>query len=128
MDDFDRWHDIKVRLHSSRRVPYGYKEREVWWLAVGQNIGVEENGKGREFSRPVLILKGFSKYGFWGLPLSTTQKRSQYYYPVITGGKEGAVLLSQLRMFDTHRLIKRYTTLEKSAFEDIKRAVVNFLK
>ena len=34
-----------------------FKEREIWWIAVGRNVGEESNGKGNRFSRPVIVFK-----------------------------------------------------------------------
>jgi len=33
----------------------GYKKRETWICNIGENIGFEEDGKGNEFTRPVII-------------------------------------------------------------------------
>ena len=33
-----------------------FKERDIFWVSIGQNIGYEQNGKSDIFSRPVLIL------------------------------------------------------------------------
>lgn len=36
------------------------KEREVWATHIGQNIGMEINGKERNFTRPLVVLKTFN--------------------------------------------------------------------
>lgn len=46
-------------------------EGEVWWVAIGENVGVEINGKSRYFSRPVIVFRKLSHLGFMGIPLST---------------------------------------------------------
>lgn len=64
--DFEAWHIVKKNVHEAFMArPAGYKERDVWWVCLGHNIGFEEDGKGQNFSRPVLVIKGFNKQMFW---------------------------------------------------------------
>ncbi len=61
--DFDKWNEKKKKLDV--RVieeTLFFKEAEVWWIHIGLNIGFETNGKGEEFTRPVLILKKYNKF------------------------------------------------------------------
>jgi mRNA interferase MazF len=79
MKKFDEWNDIKKELDIKKKnvIP---KEREVYWASIGENIGFEQNGKGDVFSRPVLIIKRFSKNIFYGVPLSTQIKDGNFFY------------------------------------------------
>lgn len=124
---FRLWAKLKRKINDSTSVPMGYKERDIWWVAIGHNVGVEEDGKGDYFNRPVLIIKGFSKYQFWGVPLSTTKKTGEYYYPFVVNGKVSTALLSQLRVFDTRRFINKYGVADKKSFSEIKQKLVDFL-
>ena len=49
--EFNEWNQLKQKLHNSHRIPR-IKEHEIWWCAVGKNIGVEINGKNQVLSRP----------------------------------------------------------------------------
>lgn len=125
--DFIAWHAVKAAIHSKTKT-VGYKEREVWWFALGHNVGCEEDGKGTDFTRPVLIVRGFSSALFWGLPLSTTNKRGIYYYPFTNAkGTTSVALLSQLRAFDTKRLIVKQEMINATDFAAIKRSLIDFL-
>jgi len=124
---FNRWTKLKRKLDSSKGRPAGYKERDIWWVCLGHNVGVEEDGKGEDFNRPVLIVKGFSKYQFWAVPLSTTDKRGEYYHPIVVNGKVSTVLLSQLRTLDTRRLISKYGMLNQKDFAEIKLKLIDFI-
>lgn len=55
-----------------------FKEGEIWWAYLGLNIGFEIDGKGKDFSRPVLVLKKYNGYSFLALPLSTSQSINKY--------------------------------------------------
>jgi len=54
-ENFKNWIDIKFRIHEDNRRPF-FNQREIWWASLGQNIGDEENGKGVNFMRPVIII------------------------------------------------------------------------
>ena len=124
---FRAWHKLKYKLHFNKNVPAGYKERDIWWVSIGHNVGVEEDGKSNQFSRPVLIVKGFSRYQFWGVPLSTTEKEGKYYHKFVANGKVSTALLSQMRVFDTRRFISKYGMIGIKDFRAVKKKLVKFL-
>ena len=124
---FRAWHKLKVKINLSSNIPAGYKERDIWWVSIGHNIGIEEDGKGDMFNRPVLVVKGFSRYQFWGLPLSATGKEGKYYHKFVVNGKVSTALLSQLRVYDTRRLISKYGMLNVKDFNIIKKTLIKFL-
>jgi len=124
--DFDMWNHKKKTVHSVAE-PIFYREREIWWVSLGVNVGFEEDGKNANFTRPVLVLKKFSKNVFVGIPLSTTEKEGKYYckFPFLNG--ESTALLSQIRLFDTRRMADKMGRLEDSVFQTIRKAVKNLL-
>jgi mRNA interferase MazF len=63
MEKFDQWNTVKQNTHQKKERVF-FHEREIWFLSIGQNIGFEQNGKGSNFLRPVLILKQFSNEVF----------------------------------------------------------------
>lgn len=58
--EFDEWNELKKRRNCSGSLPM-INDGDIWWCAVGKNVGIEIDGKGRRFSRPVLIMKKLSK-------------------------------------------------------------------
>lgn len=58
---FDEWIEVKKSRHDSARLPV-IKDGEIWWCAMGENIGVEINGKNESFARPVLVFKKLSRW------------------------------------------------------------------
>jgi mRNA interferase MazF len=120
---FDNWNNVKKKTDKSIRTQE-YKERDIWWCKIGINIGDEEDGKKKNFSRPILIIKGFSHNVFWCLPLSTTIKNNKYYFKLgKVSGKEASVIISQIRLLDRKRLINKIGVLNKEKFEEIRKAV-----
>lgn len=125
--DFDKWNTCKKKLHYDKDRPF-YHEREIWWCATGINIGVETDGKGTDHGRPVLVLKGFNKQSFLGVALTGHKKQGEYY--VFLGkvkDRYASVNLSQIRLFDTKRLVNKMGTLDKNKFEKIRKAVKDLL-
>ena len=54
---FANWTKLKIRIHASEsnRNVY-FKEGQIWWASIGQNIGVEANGKNKNYERPVIMM------------------------------------------------------------------------
>ena len=99
--DFNKWHDKKANLHD-RGSRVFFHEREVWWCSLGLNIGFEQDGKGFDFARPVLIIKGFNKEVFLSVPLTTKNKKGKYYADINLGDKVARkIILSQIRLVDS---------------------------
>lgn len=117
---FLEWVGLKEKLHHQNHRPPLFKEAEVWWCYIGENIGIEVNGKGNQFTRPVVIFKKYDKYSFLGLPLSTKLKVGTWYAPVRFGEKDQIVVLSQGRVFDYRRLKEKVGELEEEEFKKVK--------
>ncbi len=62
---FDEWNEVKKNMHSAAYLPR-VSEGDVYWCGFGENVGVEINGKNELFSRPVLVFKKLSRFGFFG--------------------------------------------------------------
>jgi len=121
--EFDAWNEKKKVVHDRESVPF-FHEREVWWCTIGLNVGYEQDG-GDKFERPILVVKKFNRDVLWVLPLTTSDKRNQYYFPI--SGKEGsAVILSQLRLVSSKRLERLMYKLPKGQFKQILAQVQQF--
>lgn len=127
--EFDAWNAEKKALQLANRQPPKFKEREIWWCALGVNLGHEQNGdtvphNGRPatFRRPVLVLKKLSATGCVVLPLTTREKTGSWYFPLSVQGRQNWVLLDQVRFISAIRLNSRLVTLPEREFEDIRQA------
>ena len=130
MKDFDTWNEIKKKYDGKNRLlrPAYMKEREIWWLSLGLNIGDEEDGKGGNFERPVVVIKKFNNNLFWGCTLSTKIKESNpYYIKIQTRTGIQSVIISQLRLYDTKRLEEKMETLNQIDFQKITTAIKKLL-
>jgi mRNA-degrading endonuclease toxin of MazEF toxin-antitoxin module len=123
MKDFDRWNALKKQLDAHHAPPH-FNEREIWWCSVGVNVGYEVYGKGKLFTRPVLIFKKQSKATFFGIPMSTKIKPRGDYYVLEFGGRYVAMMLGELRRFDSRRLADKMGKLSEERFEEVRKAVL----
>ncbi len=45
--DYKIWTPVKKNINNNRSHPIGYKARDIWICNIGENIGFEEDGKGK---------------------------------------------------------------------------------
>ena len=104
--NFKEWIIIKSDLHQ-KGVLRNVKEGDVWWCAVGENVGIEINGKSETFARPVLVLRKLSRFGFMGIPLTSQKHDGNWYAHFEFKGIDQYAALAQARVFSTSRLYKK---------------------
>lgn len=125
--DFDSWNVNKKQIHENKQRPY-YKEKEIWWCALGHNIGFEQDGVGKNFDRPVIILKGFSRESGLIIPLVGKNKKGKFYFSLgKVKGRKATAVLSQIRLIDVKRLISRIDKLNYEKYEKLKTATKELL-
>lgn len=127
MKDFEKWNKNKKVINNRKNSIY-YYEREIRWCNLGVNIGFEQDGTGKGFSRPVLILKAFSRTVCLIVPLTTSLKDNPYHFLIgEIQGKKSFAIFSQLRLIDTKRLQAKVNTLKIEIFEQLKKAIKDML-
>ena len=123
MKQFDEWNEVK-KSTNDEKVRVGFKQRDIFYMRMGQNIGFEQDGKGDEFVRPVVIIKGFNREMFFAVPLSTKIKEGRFYYTFEFKKSAAMVmnnaLLSQLRLFSTKRLLNKIGVIGQDDFMKLK--------
>lgn len=122
--DFSGWMGVKENIHFTGRVP-DIREGEVWWCAVGENVGIEINGKNDVFSRPVVVMKKLSKYGFLGVPLTSQKHEGTWFVPFVFKEREQYASLAQIRVLSVSRLYKKMGMIPNSDLELIKDGFKN---
>ena len=116
---------LKKQIDALERRPPTIKQREIWWCSLGLNVGVEQDGKNDLFERPVLVVRKFNHRSFIGIPLTTKiknfpfRKHINYRNEKQDKTREGQLLLTQMRAFDTLRLTRYVGKLGKDQFEDV---------
>ena len=127
--DFDRWNEHKKALDANAPRVYVH-ERELWFVHLGTNVGFEQDGRGDESLRPVLVLRKFNNEVVWALPLTRRNKPSSAYYvsfdytvfPEVANAplRSSVAILSQLRLLDIKRFRYKIGTVPTDTFEVMK--------
>ena len=86
---------------------------------------MEIDGKSKKFSRPVLILKKFSKFCFMGVPLTSQIKKGSWYAEFVFQNKTQTASLIQARLIDVPRL---YNKIGQVPDSDLRLVRDKFLK
>jgi mRNA-degrading endonuclease toxin of MazEF toxin-antitoxin module len=123
--DFDKWNEDKKKIHNRLDGPF-FHDREIWWCSLGLNIGFEQDGSGESYYRPVLVLKAMSKQTCFIIPLTTSGNQHPLRPSIgIVEGKQARALLSQMRLIDAKRFVRKAGYLDKEIYEDIRKTVKN---
>ncbi len=103
--DFDRWNEEKKRLANEVASPLAFpNDGEVWVCTMGKNLGHEQNGGPKDFSRPALVIRKFNNEMFWIVPLTSKQKLFDFYFNYTDpSGIPVAAILAQLRLVSINR-------------------------
>ena len=125
MDDFDLWNVEKKRLDNVDAIR-SIKVREIWWVGVGKNVGMEINGKNVQFTRPVLIIKKLSKYSFVGVPLTSQEHHGSWYASFVFKDKVQYAALHQVRSYSVKRLHKRMGQIPQSDLDVVLGGLKDF--
>lgn len=101
--DFDGWIVIKKKIHFKASIRT-IKDGEIWWCKIGENVGKEICGKGKDFLRPILIVKKLSKYNFIGVPLTSKKHEGDWYIRFTFKNKEEYAVVAQVENVSVYRL------------------------
>ena len=63
MKDFVNWHKVKNNIENKKQRIY-FQIRDVLFCSIGENVGFEQDGRGKEFLRPVVVVKKFNNEVF----------------------------------------------------------------
>ena len=127
--NFDKWNELKKKIEFEKSEPDKYpKMGEVWMCSLGRNIGYEQNGSEDNFSRPVLIIKKFNNQMFWCIPLSTKQKKFDFYYNYTDpNNQKVSAILAQMRLISVKRLKRNLYEFNKNKLGEIILKLKSYL-
>ncbi|MFH1170428.1 MAG: type II toxin-antitoxin system PemK/MazF family toxin [Candidatus Vogelbacteria bacterium] len=119
---FLEWIGLKEKLHNIDNIPPLIKERDLWWISFGENIGSEMNGKSKLFSRPGVVIKKLSRGFLLVAPTTSQKKEGTWYVPIKQEGQDMYVCLHQIRTIDYRRLSNRLGVMDEADFKRVKEA------
>ena len=125
--NFNQWNEVKKET-SKENLLVGYKTRDIFNVKVGQNIGFEQNGKDKDFVRPVIVYKKLTKDMFIGIPLTTTIRKGSFFFSFeFLQNKMSVAILPQAKLFSSKRLLNKTGVINKKDFENLKRKYLELL-
>lgn len=115
--DFDKWNEIAKSVDSdNKNREVFFREQEIWWCAIGVNIGSEIDGKNDLFERPVLILRKINKDLLLIAPLTSKIKNDDFRILTSCDGIDSQILLFQCKVISVQRLIKRIGFIKMNVY------------
>lgn len=125
MKNFDIWNE-KKKVINEKPIVIGVNEREIWWMTLGLNVGIETNGKHDEFKRPALVIKRFNKDMVWILPMTSKNKSPIFYEKFIVDGVSYFAAITQIKTVSTKRFLRKINTIKGIDFNRVLKKVINF--
>lgn len=122
---FNAWTKLKRKVHNYDGPLVHCKTRDVWWVSMGHNVGLEQDGKGDNFERPVLIMKVFNESLFLGMPLTSKEHEGKYFFKLEYSGIPSVAVLSQARAFSQKRLLNKVGVVPIDMYNNLKQQYVN---
>jgi len=116
--EFDKWNEKAKELNA---VPFNeyFHEREIWWCALGVNIGSEQDGKNESFERPVIINKKIRHDLVFIVPVTTKIGDYPDRISAIIAGQESQILISQARTISSRRLLRGIGRVKVSIYQSV---------
>ena len=102
-------------------------EGDVVWVAVGENVGVEIDGKSEKYSRPVVVLRKHTAQCFTGIPLTSQPHGGSWYADFEFQGKKQVAVLIQAKLFDASRVYGRIGKLSRKDHTHLLNSYIKFI-
>ena len=124
--EFNKWNELKKKIQKTRK-KFGFNEREIVYVNIGKNIGTEENGKGDEFLKPVLVFKKFNANQFIGFPLTSQKPKKEnekFYYKL---KEDSYIILSQIKTYSAKRISHKIAKISSKKSDEIYERFVKLV-
>ena len=124
--DFQQWHQKKEAINEILESPF-FHERDIWFCHLGANVGFEQDGRGDDFLRPVVVIRKFNNQIFWAIPLTKASKKinkktEKYYFSFsFISNVQSVAILSQIRLIDAKRLGRHIGVMTENDFLELTR-------
>jgi len=127
LNDFTKWSTKKQKINDSK-VNFQFRQKDIFFMSIGKNIGFEQSGHGDDFKRPVLVYKKFNKFVFLGIPLTSKPKHDKFHFEFeYKKGTKSFAILSQIRLFDMRRALYHDGKISKIKFEEMQKSLLDLI-
>lgn len=125
--DFERWAEVAEEVEKRERLKF-VKVGAIYWCHLGVGIGSELMGKGKELTRPVLVLGKIDERLILIVPITTKTKRGGHYVDVVVNGVLENAILYQSKIIDVKRIGDFIDEVSLAFLKDIHRTYIRFLE
>jgi mRNA-degrading endonuclease toxin of MazEF toxin-antitoxin module len=125
--NFDLWNSKKKNIHNKNNL-IGFSQYEIVFMKIGINVGFEQDGKGDDFLRPVLVYKKFNNHVFLGIPLTSKAKDNKFHFEFeYKKGKKSYAILSQVKLLDIKRAKYKDGKISKNNFIELQDKLLKLI-
>jgi len=127
-EDYNNWNKLKQNINKKNKIIY-FREGQIWYINMWINIWYEEDWKKENYSRPVLILKKFSKDTFLWVSTTSISKKWKFYYNIWKiKWIENFLILSQIRLYSSKRLLSHIWWISIEESKIIKKKISKLIE
>ncbi|MBA1438460.1 MAG: dTDP-4-dehydrorhamnose reductase [Epsilonproteobacteria bacterium] len=124
---YDQWNEQKKQI-AKNETCIKFQQFHIIFMKMGVNIGFEQDGKGEECLRPVLVYKKFNHRVFLGIPLTSKPKFDRFHFEFeYKRGKKSYAILSQIKLFDIKRAKYYDGKISKKQFEKLQEKLLELI-
>lgn len=125
--DYLPWHTLKTNVNNAKDRPF-FHQREIWFCALGVNVGFEQDGRGERYLRPIIILRKFNNEVCLVIPLTKNNKKGVHYFNfTYHDDLISTAILSQIRLIDAKRLEYKSRTISEKDFGELKQKLTQLI-
>jgi len=116
------WNVVHARIEINTNSQFPQRG-QIWWANLGQNIGVEMNGKNNNFERPVLVIKNLNADSVFVAPITSTISDRNHLIKFDLNTNKMSVNIFQLRTLSTKRFTKKISDICDHDFKRVVEAI-----
>ena len=128
IERYNDWNIKKQNINFSYNENIYFKEGDIWWCSIGLNIGSESYGKGKDFRRPILIIRKLSDDLCIALPLTSKIKIGSWFVDILLNNENRSVMLYQIRTLNRKRFQRKMGEVNIKDFVKVKEKLEKLLE
>lgn len=126
-DAYNSWNKNKQIISKNNKL-IKFQQFHIIFIKVGLNIGFEQDGKGNDFLRPVLVYKKFNSRIFLGIPLTSKENHDKFHFEFeYKRGINSYAILSQIKLFDIQRAKYYDGKISKENFRKLQEKMLDLI-
>jgi mRNA interferase MazF len=128
IEKYNNWNIKKQEIQFSDIEETYFKEGDIWWCSLGQNIGTESYGKGRDYRRPILVIRKLSEDLCIALPLTSKTKIGTWFVDILLNYESRCVMLYQIRTLNRKRFQRKMGEVSIEDYIKVKEKLESLLE